>query len=277
MPQTINSLFEQIHKLPQIPEVVRDLINQLNNPQVKLDDLSRNIAKEQILTLKVLRLVNSAHFGLSRRIGAIDEAITLLGIDKLKTLIIASGLVASVPENSNINIRQFWRDSFQTATYAKWLAEQARQPSDIAYTAGLLRNLGNVLIAIVAPSEYNEIEQHVKSGSDRQTIEQRRLGFTSIEVSAELCRRWKFADLLTETIAQSANPAQRQQPLPLACHLYLAAMINEHQNARQAEEQAFLERIPSTLLQASGLDDNILSARFNEVIALESNMEALLD
>ena len=58
----INQLFDQIHNIPQVPEVVRMLISQLNDPNTKFDDIAKNVEKEQVISLKILRLVNSAHF-----------------------------------------------------------------------------------------------------------------------------------------------------------------------------------------------------------------------
>ena len=76
--------------------------------------------------MKVLRLVNSAHFGLSQKIGSIDDAVVMLGMSKLKTLVIASGIVNSVPDITNFDVNESWANSFRTVTYAKWLAEEIK-------------------------------------------------------------------------------------------------------------------------------------------------------
>ncbi len=63
----IEQLFKQIHKVPQVPEVVRTLITQLNDPNTNVNDIAKNVEKEQVISLKVLKLVNSAHFGLPKK------------------------------------------------------------------------------------------------------------------------------------------------------------------------------------------------------------------
>lgn len=103
----IEQLFDEINNIPRIPEVVKDLILQINNPDIDFDDIAKNVEKEQVISMKVLRLVNSAHFGLSKNIDSINEAVVMLGMAKLKTLIIASGVVSSVPDIPNFNIQQF--------------------------------------------------------------------------------------------------------------------------------------------------------------------------
>jgi HD-like signal output (HDOD) protein len=123
MPKQMNQLFDNIQKLPQIPEVVRTIINQLNEPHAEMLNIAKNVEKEQVISLKILRLVNSAHFGLSRKVASIDQATVMLGMNQLKTLVIASGIVSSVPKIENFDIRKFWNNCFRTATYAKWIAE----------------------------------------------------------------------------------------------------------------------------------------------------------
>jgi HD-like signal output (HDOD) protein len=87
----INDLLNQTSKLPNVPEVVRQLIQALNDPNANYSEISQKVSEDQTLSLKILRLVNSAHFGLSRKVSSIDEATVILGMARLKTLVIASG------------------------------------------------------------------------------------------------------------------------------------------------------------------------------------------
>lgn len=276
MPTSINLLFDQIHKIPQIPEVVRTVINQLGNPNAELLDIAKNVEKEQVLVLKILRLVNSAHFGLSRKIGSIDEAITMLGLNQLKTLVIASGIVSVVPQLEHFDVKQSWRNSFRTAGHAKWLATQSGLAADIAYTAGLISNLGNILIHIGSPREANEIDQHVKAGSPRLETEKKRLGFTSQAVCAELCRRWKFADELIETIEQSAEPMVADTPHKLGCAVFLAHFISDCQD-RGLDENQILASLPTRVSEQLGLSTQLLNQMIPEMLAAKSELDGLLD
>ncbi len=69
MASKIKKLFTQVHKVPQVPEVIRILINQFNDPNVEMRDIARNVEKEPVISLKVLRLVNSAAYGLPKKLG----------------------------------------------------------------------------------------------------------------------------------------------------------------------------------------------------------------
>lgn len=276
MPTSINQLFDQLHKIPQVPEVVRSIINQLNDPHADMLNIAKDVEKEQVIALKILRLVNSAHFGLSRKIGSINEAVAMLGLNQLKTLVIASGIVGATPEIKNFDIKRSWQNSFRTAAYSKWLAEQAGAAGDIAYTAGLLANLGNVLIHIVCPSEANEVDQHVKAGAVRPDIEKNRLGFTSQQVCAELCRRWRFADILIETLEQSAEPWLAEPPNRLSGAVYLAGWISGQQDRGMAQEE-ILSGLPAAATGLLGLDPGLLAEKMPSVLAQKSELDGLLD
>ncbi|MEQ1622695.1 MAG: HDOD domain-containing protein [Methylococcales bacterium] len=267
----MNQLFDKIHQLPQIPEVVRTLITQFNDPKTNFDDIAKNIEKEQVISLKVLRLVNSAHFGLSRKIGSIQEAVFMLGMNQLRTLVIASGLVSSIPKIEGVDIKSFWSKSFNTATYAKWLAAESQVAPDLAFTAGLISHLGNILIHMGAPAAASEIDQHVKGGKSRSAIEKARLGFTSEDVCAELCRRWHFSDELVQTVANSADPLATEDVIKSAHVVYLARYLSENQ-----KNEAVLATFPFDVAKKIGLSEQYIHEHVAEILALESGLDGLV-
>ncbi|GEM_PF-226738 len=277
MKLTLEKLFDQIHKVPQIPEVVRELIAQVNNPDFDFMAVAKNVEKEQVIALKVLRLVNSAHFGLSRKIGSIDDAVVLLGMGQLKTLIIASGIVSSVSDIPGINIKEFWADSFLTATYAKWLAEQAGlENSETVYTAGLLSGLGTILIHLADPKAANEIDQHVKAGESRPEFERKRIGFTSEEACAALCERWKFASELVDTVRQSGEPLSHDPVLPEACCVYLGRFITQAKRRGLTQEDMMAD-FPLDVWKKLGFSEEQLNEKLAELLTLESGLDGLAD
>lgn len=277
MPAQMNALFDNLHKLPQVPEVVRTLINQLNDPKAEMLDIAKNVEKEQVIALKILRLVNSAHFGLSRKVASLDAAIVMLGMEQLKILVIASGIVSSVPSLKDFDLRKFWSNSFRTAAYAKWLAEQTDLHADIAFTAGLICNMGNLLIHMTYPGEANEIDQHVKAGhTPRPDVERKRIGFTSQDACAELCRRWKFADQLTETIQQSGEPLSYEKPSALSCVLHIAQYLsNSIDQGKQPEE--LIAVFPYSIAECIGLTKETIPERLEQLSAIQNNLEGLAD
>lgn len=278
MPAQMNQLFDNIHKLPQVPEVVRAIINQLNDPHAEMLDIAKNVEKEQVISLRILRLVNSAHFGLSRKIASIEEATVMLGMNQLKTLVVASGIVSAIPKIENFDIKKFWNNCFRSAAYAKWLAEHnPEQSSDIAYTAGLIGNLGKLIIRMGLPSEANEIDQHAKAGHLlRSEIERTRIGFTNQDVCAELCRRWKFAEELIAAIQQAGEPLVYEQPSKYACTLHLAQFLSESIDNNKTPEE-ILTSFPFAVAENAGFSASFITNGLAEILSIESNLDGLTD
>lgn len=273
----INQLFDQIHNIPRIPEIVRVLITQFNDPKTDFAAITKNIEKEQVIALKVLRLVNSAHFGLSRKVGTIQEAVTLMGLNQLRVLVIACGMVNSVPKIPGINLKHFWADSFRTATYAKWLAAESKQAPDLAFTAGLMTGLGNILIHMGAPNAAQEIDEHVKNGKQtRSTLEINRLGFTSEEVCAELCRRWHFSEDLITTIANCGAPLKAQELSLPACIVFIARYISECCHTETTPE-TILNAFPFSVAEKLGFSEQFIADNLPAILELESGLDGLAE
>ncbi len=275
MSSKMGKLFSQVHNIPQISEVVRVLINQLNDPDIDLKEIARNVEKEQLISVKVLRLVNSASFALPKKIASIEEAVILLGMSRLKTLVVASGIVSSVSKIENFDINQFWVDSFSTASYAKWIANETDCNADIAFTAGLLSGLGTILIHLGQAKESLEINKRIEEGHARAFVEKMRLGYTSQDVSAELCKLWKFSDDLILPVAQSNEPLLAKPVSKIACCVFLARLIASSK-AAQLPETDVLSLIPIEILEQLGVSEGFIEQNLAKLLALESGLEGLL-
>ncbi len=274
MAKNMNELFDNIYKIPKVPEVVRNLIIQLNDPDFDIDEIVKNVSRDQVISMKVLRLVNSAHFGLSRKIVSIEDAVILIGMKQLKTLVIASGIVSAVPELDNFDLKTFWSDSFRTATYAKWIADEINTDSEMAFTAGLISNMGQILIHMGAPETVCEIEKFVKSGGRRTEIEQTLLGYTNAEVCAELCRRWKFPDVLIETIKQCHEPLKFENPSTDACIINIAEYLSACRRDNLSLED-MMETFPADVLMRLGIEREEFSDKLPVLLKSNSGLDSL--
>jgi HD-like signal output (HDOD) protein len=276
MSAKINKLFSQVNNIPQISEVIRVLINQLNDPDIDLNEITQNVEKEQVIAVKVLRLVNSASFGLPKKVASIKEAVILLGMGRLKTLVIASGIVSSASKIDNFDINQFWLNSFSTASYAKWLASESGCNVDIAFTAGLLSGLGTVLIHLGQEKAALDIEQRIKEGHSRPSLEKMRLGYTSQEVSAELCKLWKFSDQLIIPVAQCTEPLLAEPVSKISCTVFIARLIASAKVAQLTEDE-ILPLISAEIIEQLRLPEGFFKENLAELLVLESGLEGLLD
>jgi HD-like signal output (HDOD) protein len=273
----ISQLFDQIDNVPKVPEIVRTLIAQVNDPNIDFGPVAENVEKEQIISLKVLRLVNSAHYSLPRKVGSIKQALVILGMTELKKLIITSGFISTIPDVPGINIDDFWLDNYRTATYAQWLAEHSNlEDSDMVFTAGLINNLGTILIHLGVPDIARKIDIEIKRGKPRISSEQTNLGFCSQQVTAELCKQWQFSEELIDIITKSAEPLSFDEPSLAGCAISVARYVSQSTYSEDTEEE-ILADFPRKEWQQLGLAENTIEDKMATMLELDTGIEGLLD
>lgn len=275
----ITDLLKQTDKLPNVPDVVLDLIESLGNPKVKHSDIAKKVAHDQTISMKVLRVVNSAYFGLSRKVFSIDDAIVLLGLDKLKTLVIASGFVNSVDNVKGIDLHVFWHDSFCVAELAQWLGKRtALVDADEAFTAGIVHNIGRLLLHLTEPTLAEEIHQRVvKNKESRVRVEKEVLTFTTQDASKALMDMWHFPPELGIAVQKHKRPfgEAQPQPHPLACILNLACYLN----ACISEERSLplvQEGFPLAVAKGAGLKESVVD-ELEQALNLDSGLKQILN
>ena len=271
----VSELLQQTHKLPNVPDVVRELIQQLNNPNADYGEISEKVSQDQTMSLKILRLVNSAHFGLSRKVSSIDEAVVMLGMTQLKTLVIASGLAGSVSEVEGMNLKEFWSQSFRIATIAKWYASKTDEVDpDMAFTIGLIHNIGRLLLHLTKPKLAEAIQVRVKeSGCSRSAAEMERLNFTTPEAGKALLDMWKFPEELGDAVRYHKNPLAAETPNPACAITNLACYMNACIRSKRTPEEA-AAKFPAKVAAIAGLPADIADS-CEEVMALESGLDGL--
>lgn len=272
----INDLLKQTDNLPNVPEVVRELMQALSDPDADYNVIAEKVAQDQTISLKILRLVNSAHFGLTRKVSTIDEAVVILGMEKLNTLVIASGMANSAPDVDGLDMREFWSDSFMVATIAQWLAHRSESvPADVAFTAGVIYNIGRLLLHLAAPNRAKAIQTLVKeSKASRVAAETERLGFTSQDAGKALLDMWKLPEALGVAVRQYKRPYTYEVPSPLSAILNLANYLNGAIND-QREIDEVIVFMPKKVMQLAGLKMEVLD-EIESVLMLDSGLDGLL-
>lgn len=198
----IRSRVEGTSNIATIPDIVGKLRRSMDSRSASAMAVGEEISKDQVLAAKVLRLVNSGFYGFRTPITTITQAMVLLGFDVVKTLVLSAS-VLDILELMNKYLLGLWEHSLATARVANALADRMRlpNPEEIA-VAGLLHDLGKVIIAQRFPAENREIRAVVESGQHLQFDAERMvLGVTHPEVGMWLLRKWGLPDKLIYPIA----------------------------------------------------------------------------
>ncbi|MGL5975855.1 MAG: HDOD domain-containing protein, partial [Aeromonas sobria] len=161
---TIDSLLAEPKLLPQIPEVMRDLIQTFNEKDPDLLKISKLINKDPVISAKLLRLANSAKFGSSRQVATVNEAAVRLGLAMVRNMVLACGLTESVKAVPGINLQHFWGCVFNVAELARRLAVKKGMKGEEVFTCALLHDLGRLIMHVGLPentvNHIHDLEQH---------------------------------------------------------------------------------------------------------------------
>jgi len=207
----LDRLVARARQFYTLPAVAMKVLELTNNPQVDTHALKECIENDPALTTRVLRVVNSSLFGLSREVSDLNQALALLGSKPLKLLVLGfslpSGLFAGV---AAATLGWYWRRTLTKAVAAREISESVwRQPGDEAFIAGLLQDLGMLLLIQELGSPYIDFLEKVRSrGEDVLALETEAMGFNHTALTARLLDHWGFPDALVRSVhAEAEEPS----------------------------------------------------------------------
>ncbi len=223
-----NEILSHAHELPKIPKVIREMMELVNDPEVELQELARTISMEQVVSARVIRLANSAHFSRGKSVSSVDQAVVRLGLEPLKTLIIASSLVSAFPYVEVIDLEAFWQETFEVAILSKAIAQSCDVNPNAAFTAGMLHNIGDLMIYTVMADQVPAIFEKMETGSSKVSAQRSTIGTDSAILGSKLAESWSFSDELVFAISEQYEPKIDNIYSPLAATVRLANAINRH-------------------------------------------------
>jgi len=259
----ISVLFKSV-QLPVMPEIGVALINTLDAEDTPVAKISALISRDPALTAKLLALANSAAFGLSRKVATLDNALSMVGLSRLRALALSACLhnAFSVPEGIDRNA--FWRYSMACAGYAQWLAGGLDDDADLdrqkAWLTGLMLRLGELIIGHARADAMEAITQLPIGPGERWERQKALTGFDEGEVTAELARRWNFPSDIVHALLLSSDPLVEKPLAPLAGVLHLAGRLADMPDA----DAGAIETLPVPVMSALGLKYGWLKAGFPE-------------
>ncbi|ABM01658.1 HDOD domain-containing protein [Shewanella amazonensis] len=219
------ALLQKVDELPRLPKAIAELLDVVNNEDSTVKAVSEKLSHDPVLSARVLRLANSARFGCSREVGTIDDAVVRLGMQTLRTLVIASAVVGAVPKVEGFDLADFWGNTFEVAIICQELAKRLGTLPEEAFTCGILHSIGELLIVNGDPAVAATISAAVADGADRNLMEKELLGYDNAEIGALLAQSWKFTPHLVKGIQFQNHPKSAEPYSKLAGMLAMAKQI----------------------------------------------------
>ncbi len=232
----VDSAIKGISHIATLPEITLKIIELVEDPTSTAQDLHNIISNDPALCSRILKVVNSAFYGLPRQIGSINRAIVLLGLNAVKNIAIAASLTKLFRGGElcpNFSARDLWIHSIATAACAKLVCDELRLGlPDEAFLAGLIHDIGIMVEMQALRDELVQVFEQIPfddegcPGEDMREIEQRVFGTDHQAFGAGLCDTWKFPKSFTYVTGHHHNPIELPEgSRMLACIVYVADRI----------------------------------------------------
>lgn len=209
---TLEEAVARLKDLPALPLVVSELLASFDNTDVELGELASKVANDQALAAKTLRLANSSFYGLQSRVRTIPQAIAVLGFDTVRALVLGAGVIGGFPagKDQDVDFDGFWRHAIATALCARALSRHAGHNAELAFVAGLLHDLGRLVLATRFPSHYDQVLA-LRRQRDWELIRAERevLGIDHAQVGRALARHWHIPEPICRAIANHHHPMEQ--------------------------------------------------------------------
>jgi putative nucleotidyltransferase with HDIG domain len=207
-PPSLDHLMEHADALPSLPEIVRHLMKSLKDERADVDTLAHHINADPAIVARLLAAANSSAFGLSSRIDSARQAFYYLGVDRVASIIMATILIQRFDiRNADFDARLLWRHALGVATCGRVLAEQIGYDPEVAFTGGLLHDIGQVLMFTAAPKAYaRALELRQENDMSILAAEIEIFGYDHTAAGSLLAHAWNLPREISEAIAAHHDP-----------------------------------------------------------------------
>jgi len=217
IPNPSTKIEAYIQKMPSLPTSVTKIMEICNNPATSPADLNKVISLDPVLMGKVMKLINSAYYGLSQEVTSLVRAIIMLGINTVKNLALSTAVLSTLGKGSAsgpLNMDGFWRHSLCVGVTAKMIAVKRgidKKNLEEYFIAGLLHDIGKIPLNSVLSDDYimamsNSDRMHLPLVSAEKTI----LSIDHTEVGSMIAENWKISEEIRDAIAFHHSPAEYQ-------------------------------------------------------------------
>jgi len=216
-----------LDRIPSLPSLYSELLALLQRQDVGMGEVARLIRKDLGIASQVLKVANSVHCSTDRPVREIGQAAAMLGIDSLRSLVLFRGLISGIdsPRPQGLDLEQLWHHSFQVATGVRKLTvlEGETQLADLAFSVGLLHDIGLVVLATDPSGRYHKVLTQAQSTRiPLAVLEQEVYGVDHTQVGAHLLSLWGLPPSFCRPVREHHAPPLVETGFPLSAALHLA-------------------------------------------------------
>lgn len=260
-PLSHEQVLSRLRQLPSLPAAVTELLTSFDNEDVDIAAIVRLISRDQGLAARVLRVANSSFYGLQSKVASINEAVVVIGFRAVRSMVLAVGVTGlfKVDKCPGFDLRSYLRHGVGVALVARALASHHGRNPEMAFTGGILHDLGQLALAANFPGELSAAlayrEQH---DCPLVVAERDLLGIDHAAIGGILAENWSFPDTLRAALADHHAPAAATAD-SLADLIHIADAVS-HGLGLAACRHDLVMPVDRTAWQRLGVDAAVLTA-----------------
>ncbi len=210
--ENLDAIYRQIDEFPSLPTVVSRVLQVTSDAESSANQLMQAILPDQSMCATILKIANSAFFGLPRKVSTLEKAVMVLGFNEIRNIVLGKSVFNSFKQlngDNKKNIEQFWSHSFSCGLAAKILAERVNLPSSELFIAGLIHDIGKLAMLISFPNLYSSLmkitnENPLSSCENEQEL----FMIAHDEVAQNILKRWLFPQSLVIAVGFHHHPVE---------------------------------------------------------------------
>jgi HD-like signal output (HDOD) protein len=227
---SFDEIIERVHTIPSLPEVVTQVCRLVNDPDANASMISNIMIRDAAMSAKMLRMVNSVYYGLKEPVADLEQATIIMGFKTIRSVALSISVISAFQQqNACFNMKAFWMHSAVSACLCKMIAEKAQLcDPGTAYTMGLLKDIGKLVLVENAPDETRAIVAVAReyklsfNAASREVLDT-----DDAEIAGWLAQKWELDPLIIETLRYQYDITKGvQMPLVAMCLFseYLCAL-----------------------------------------------------
>lgn len=264
MKEKLEKLSQNIEQIPTLPVISQKIMEIMENEDSIIKDIAKIIENDQSLTLKILKIANSAFYGSLGKVTSLDNALVKLGMNEVKSIVLGVSIRNFFSDTSEgaFDREQFWRHSIICSQVAKFLGSYFKITNDDSlFLAGLIHDMGKVVLDEYFHQEFLDIIDYVDSnGSSFSEAEKSIIGTTHYQVAAKILKQWKFPDEVIMQVLYHHAPWYDNNFEDRSIIIYLSNILTKlagfpcHTNEKQIDPLEFSGSSEAGFIIKNGFD-----------------------
>ena len=223
-------IIQDLGQIPTMPTIAAKVMQIVNDPHSSAEDVAKFISRDVALTSKVLRLANSAFYGIPRTISSVNSAIVILGFNTIRSLVLSASVLKVFPQKpglASFDRKAFWKHSFMVGIASRMVAQIYRKKKlvdmETAFSAGLLHDIGKIILEQFSNEDYIPVlKASREQGIPLFMAERGALGMSHADVSGMLVDKWQMPNELKGPIVNHHSPLDDKGSQDMACIVHYA-------------------------------------------------------